>query len=151
MKKIHFAALLIFCFSLTVFSQSEVVSVTSIVKVKNEKRAEAAFYYENNWKVLRKLALEKGYIHSYEFIEAKADEKADFDFITITRFKDQAQYEKAEENFRIIMEPRGGPKLLNDLKPVDFREIVFDKIGKSLFVTKPDEKKKSKDKIKEKK
>lgn len=145
MKKLHFTALLIFCFSLTVFSQSEVVSVTSIVKVKNEKRAEAAFYYQNNWKVLRKQALERGYIHSYEFIEAKADEKADFDFITITRFKDQAQFEKAEENFRKLMEPRGDPKLLNDVKPDDFREVVFVKIGKSLLVTASDEKKKSKD------
>ncbi len=135
MKKLQFAVFLIFSFALTIFSQSDIVAVTSIVKIKNEKHAEAAFYYDNNWKVLRKQALQKGYIHSYEFIEARADEKTDFDFITITRFTDQAQYEKAEENFRVLMEPRGGPKLLNDLKPDDFREIVFVMTGKSLFAT----------------
>lgn len=136
MKRLTVAAFLVCFLSLSAFSQSEVVTVVSIIKVKNEKRAEASFYYENNWKVLRKQALAKGIIHSYEFVEAKANEKADFDFVTITRFEDQAQFEKAEENFGKLIEMRGDMKLLNDLKPEEFREVVFVKFGTSLFGTK---------------
>lgn len=141
MKRTIHTALLLCFLSLTVLSQDEIVTVVSIVKVKNEKRAEADFYYEQNWKQLRKLALAEGIIHSYEFIEAKADEQADFDYLCITRFRDQAQFDKAEENFARLMEPRGGPKLLNELKPDEFREVVFVKIGKSLFVPGPDARK----------
>lgn len=146
MKRLSFVALLVCFLSLTAFSQSEVVTVVSIIKVKNNKHAEASFYYENNWKVLRKQALAEGIIHSYEFVEAKADEKADFDYVTITRFDDQAQFDKAEENFAKIMEPRGDPKLLNDLKPNEFREVVYVKIGKSLFGTKSNVKSPKKEK-----
>lgn len=135
MKKNTFLILFIICLSISVFSQTEVVTVFEAVKIKNEKRAEALFYYENNWKKLREKASAKGYIHSYELIESKADEKADFDIFLITRYANQTQFEKAEENFQDIMKQRDGLKLLNDLKPNEFRENVFIKVGKSRLNT----------------
>ena len=66
------------------------------------------FYYENNWKTLREKASAKGYIHSYELIESKADEKADFDIVLITRYANQTQFDKAEENFQEIMREHDG-------------------------------------------
>ena len=75
--------------------------------------------------------MKKGYIHSFELMDAKADDKADFDIVLITRFTDQAQYEKAESNFQEIIRKSGGLKLLNESKPSEFRQNVFVKVGKS--------------------
>ena len=43
----------------------ELITLTEFVKIKNNHREEAVFYYENNWKVLREAAVKKGYIHSF--------------------------------------------------------------------------------------
>ena len=135
MKKFLLLVLAVCFLKVLAFAQTEVVTILETVKIKNEKRAEALFYYENNWKVLREKALEKGYIHSFEFFETKADDKADFDIVLITRFADQAQYKKAEENFRELIKQKGGLKLLNDLTPNEFRQRGFVKIGKSKSFT----------------
>lgn len=130
MKKNIFIVSWIFCFVISAFSQRDQIAVVEAVKVKNEKHAEALFFYENNWKALREIAVEKGFISSFELIEIKADQEADFDFILITRFANRLQVEKAEENFQEIIKRFGGLKLLNDLEPIDFRENAFLKIGK---------------------
>lgn len=131
MKTILFLILL--TLSVNIYAQSEVVTLFEAVKIKNEKRAEALYFYENNWKVLREKALEKGIIHSYEFVVVKPNEKADFDVILITRYKDQAQFEKSEENFRPLLETRGNVKLLNETKPDNFRKSVFVINGQSFL------------------
>lgn len=136
MKKLLFLNLFILGLSLIIFSQTQIITVFEAVKIKNDKRAETLFYYENNWKKLRVSALEKGYIHSFELIEAKADEKADFDVVLITRYKNQKQFDKSEERFQELIKQRGELKLLNDLKPSDFRQNLFVKIGKSNLMTK---------------
>lgn len=122
---------IISCASLSSFAQTETVTLFEAVKIKNEKRPEALFYFENNWKVLRENALKKGIIHSFEFVIAKRNEKADFDIILITRYKDQAQFEKSEENFQELIKARGEIRLKNELKPDDFRQSVFTISGKS--------------------
>lgn len=129
MKTILF--FILFTLSVNIYAQSDVVTLVEAVKIKNEKRAEAIFFYENNWKILREQALEKGIIHSYEFIVSEINEKANFDIILITRYKDQAQFEKSEENFRPLLDARGDVKLLNRTKPDDFRKSVFVINGKS--------------------
>ena len=129
MKTILF--LILFALSVNTYAQSEVVTLFEAVKIKNEKRAEALYFYENNWKILRENALKKGIIHSFEFVIAKTDDKADFDLVLITRYKNQAQYEKSEENFQELIKARGELKLKNALKPNEFRENVFVKVGKS--------------------
>lgn len=133
--KRYFVFVISICFlSVASHAQEKIVTVFEAVKIKNEKRAEAVYYYENNWKVLREQAVKKGYIHSFEFFESKADEQAGFDLVLITRFKDQAQYEKAEENFKELIEAKGGLRLLNELKPGEFRQRVFVKVGNSILV-----------------
>jgi hypothetical protein len=141
MKKHLFLLLFIFCLSISAFSQTEVITVFEAVKIKIEKRAEALFYYQNNWKKLREKAVEKGFIHSFELIETKTDEKAEFDIVLITRYINQARFDKSEENFQELIKQRGGLKLLNDLKPNDFRENVFVKTGKSFLAGGVDNKK----------
>lgn len=119
-------------------SGSEIITVADFVKIKNGKRDEAIFYYENNWKIYREIALKKGFIHSYEIIETKPDASAantDFDLILITRYADEKHYQDSEKNFQpILKEVRpNGAMLKNDLKPEDFRQNVFAKVGKNLI------------------
>ena len=111
------------------------VSVIDFVKIKEGKKAEAMYFYENNWKVYRKIALQKGYIKSYKMLSTKPDSAASFDLILITEFADEDQYKKSEPLFnQIIKQNRPtGAKLLNDLKPADFRINLYSKVAEGLF------------------
>jgi len=113
----------------------ETVILMDFVKIKNGKRDEALFFYENNWKVYREAALKKGIIHSYELIEAKSETNTAFDLILVTRYKNEEQRKNSEKNFEpILKELRpNGALLKNDLKPEDFRQNVFLSVGKSVF------------------
>jgi hypothetical protein len=72
----------------------------------------------HNWKVLREMAVEKGYIDSYQLLY----EKREFDLLLITTFTDQKQYDKREDYFAELIQKAGSLKLLNDKKPTEFRE-----------------------------
>lgn len=105
------------------------------VKVKDGKRDEAMYFYENNWKPYRVEALKRGVIHSYEILESIPDSNAPFDLVLITRYKNRDQHLASEKNFEpILKELRpNGPKMLNTLKPDDFRQSVFVYHGKVLM------------------
>jgi thiol-disulfide isomerase/thioredoxin len=113
----------------------ETVVLMDFVKIKNGNRDEAMFYYENNWKVYREIAFKKGFIQSFEIIEVAPNENNQFDLILITRYANEDQYKNSEKNFEpILKETRpNGALLKNDLKPEDFRENVFFKVGKIAF------------------
>lgn len=118
------------------FGQSQqTITVIDFVKIKNDKRQEAIFFYENNWKVYRDIALKKGVIKSYKLLTTSADTTANFDLMLITEYADSAQFKLSEERFQKIINtiaPKG-PKLLNELKPKDFRTNVFLKKTETLF------------------
>jgi len=101
---------------------SNAIRIMDFVKIKPEKEAEALFFYENNWKIYREKALEKGYISNYELIRVKADEAVNFDLILMTEFPDAASLEKVEANFQPLMKELrpNGPVYLNDLRQKDF-------------------------------
>ncbi|MES1222383.1 MAG: hypothetical protein ABUT20_43215 [Bacteroidota bacterium] len=111
------------------------ISVIDFVKIKNEKRNETLYFYENNWKIYRDSALKNNYIKSYRLLTTKIDSLATFDIMLITEYSDSMQLKLSEERFqKIIKEIRpNGPKLLNDLKPNDFRQNVFTKWGETIF------------------
>lgn len=115
----------------------ETIALMDFVKIKDGKRDEALFFYNNNWKLYREAALKKGIIHSYELIEAKSETNSSFDLILITRYKDESQYKNSEKNFEpILKEIRpNGALLKNELKPEDFRQNVFLSIGKPVFAS----------------
>lgn len=134
MRNLFLVALLFF--ANISFGQSETTITTiDFVKIKNDKRQETLFYYENNWKVYRDIALEKGYIKFYKLLTTSADTSANFDLILITEYADSSQFKLSEERFQqIIKETRpNGSKLLNELKPNDFRQNVFFKKTETLF------------------
>jgi hypothetical protein len=60
------------------------------VQVLNDNKEEAVYYYQNNWKVLREMALKKDYIHSFQLLETTESEDAPFQLILITTYKDKA-------------------------------------------------------------
>lgn len=111
----------------------KLITVTEFVRIRDGRRKEALYYYDNNWKKYRQEAVKRGLIHSYELIVAAADEKTDFDIILITRFADRKNFDQVEENFgRLIKELRPeGPRLKNEIKPADFRENISVKFGET--------------------
>lgn len=127
-------ALLLFALILTsTFSQAQLGSsskkITTIdfVQVQNDNKTEAVFYYQNNWLVLREEAIKMAYIDSFQLIETESTPEAPFHIMLITTYADDSQFEKREANFKLLIEAKGGRKLLNDKQPSDFRKIIFSK------------------------
>jgi len=128
--------LLIALIAIPTFAMAQTpVSITEFVKIKDGKKAEAVYYYENNWKHLRDLALERGIISDFKFVINKTEDKAEFDFVLYTEYKDREQFNTSEDKFTKLIEEvlPDGPKLLNDIKPGDFRENLFYIEGETIF------------------
>lgn len=120
--------------SLSGYSQSSKVSTIDFVQIQNNNREEAIYYYENNWLELRKMALKKSFIDSYEIIEVDFSDDAPFHLILKTTYSNIEEHSKAEERFSKLIEEKGALKLLNDKKPGEFRKVIFNKRdGKHLF------------------
>jgi len=132
----HLIPVFLILFSTVSFGQADPsVTIIDFVKIKNNNTKEAIYYYEKNWKASRDIALAKGFIKSYRLLSTTADSAADFDLVLITEFKDSAQYNLVEERFQAIFKEMrtGGPILLNDLKPSEFRQNVFNKKAETIF------------------
>lgn len=130
----NFLLVTLFLCTTPLFAQQ--VSTIDFMKVIDGNRDELIYYYENNWKVLRDMALERNYIVSYELLETEADSTGDFDILLITRYENEEAYEKAEERFQGLIreiQSEGGPKLMNDLTPAQFRDWKFSKTSKTVF------------------
>ncbi len=113
---------------LTLMAQtSKPVVLMDFVKIKEGKKAEAMYFYENNWKLYREAAMKKKIIESYQLVESVPDSLNNFDLILITVYSDSIQYTKSEANFApVLKEIRpNGPAWLNDLKPAEFRQNVL--------------------------
>lgn len=115
----------------------ETTVLMDYVKIKDGRRDEALFYYENNWKIYREIALKRGYIQSFEIIEIAPNEKNQFDLILVTRYADEEQYKNSEKNFEpILKEARpNGVLLKSDLQPENFRQNIFFTVGKPAFAS----------------
>lgn len=132
----HF--IFLFFIQLSAVAQSNTtVTLMDFVKIKPGKTAEAMFFYENNWKPYRDLAIKKGVIQSYQIVKAQPDSVNNFDLILITVYKDSTQHAESEANFRSILTALrpNGPLLLNDVKPADFRQNVFAKVVRPLYTS----------------
>ncbi|MBN8674664.1 MAG: hypothetical protein J0L56_11045 [Chitinophagales bacterium] len=129
------SVLLLLFSAITIASHAQTVLVMDFVKIKNGKQAEALFFYENNWKLYRDIALEKGFITAYRLEKTTADSSASFDLVLITEYADSSMYRKSEDNFRAILSTArpNGPLLLNELQPADFRQNVFVKVTETLY------------------
>ncbi|MGQ0540893.1 MAG: TlpA family protein disulfide reductase [Blastocatellia bacterium] len=118
-------------------SSNDLYITADFVKIKDGRRDEAIFFYENNWKVYRDAAMKSGLIHSYELIEAKSEKHVEFDLVLVTRYKGEGLYKNSEKNFEpLLKEIRpSGPMLKNAMKPEEFRQNVFLYTGRSVFIS----------------
>ena len=123
-------AILIIFFSISSIcygQQDDRITTIDFVQIVDNHKAEAIYYYQNNWKVLRVMAIEKGYIHSFQLLETPVSEEAPFQLMLITTYQNKAQYDQSEDNFTELIEARGDLKLLNEKQPGQFRKILFSK------------------------
>lgn len=134
MRYILLAGLLFFT-GISMGQSPGAITTIDFVKIKNNHLSETIFYYENNWKIHRELALGKGYIKSYWLLKAIPDTAADFDLILLTEYADSAQYKIREENFQKIIKTTrpDGPVMLNALKPNEFRQNLFSREAHTIF------------------
>jgi len=131
---------LVICFLLMSFSgAAQTISVMDFVQVKESRRAEAVYFYENNWKLYRDIALKKGFILSYRLEEVMSDTAGSFNLVLITEYRDSIFYHHSEANFREILSTArpNGPLLMNHLQPAEFRTNLFVKITRNLFRSYP--------------
>ena len=122
-----------------VFAQSDKpVAMYDFVKIKDGRIQETLYYYENNWKIYRDIALKKNFITAYKIVTCQPDSLAGFNLILITEYADSAAYTKSEERFsEIIKETRpNGPLLLNEIKPADFRENLYFRKAETIISSK---------------
>ncbi len=103
------------------------ITTVEFIQILDDNKAEAEFYYQNNWKVLREMALKKDYIHSYQLLETPVSEEAPFHLMLITTYSNKAQYNLREEHFGELIKEKGELKLLNDKKPGEFRKSLYSK------------------------
>ncbi|HRG24558.1 MAG TPA: hypothetical protein PLL23_09200 [Chitinophagaceae bacterium] len=131
--------LYLFFLSLSFQVEAQTITVMDFVQVKEGHRAEAVFFYENNWKLYRDIAVKKGFILSYRLEEVVADSAGTFNLVLITEYRDSVFYQNSEANFREILATArpNGPLLLNHLQPADFRINLFVKITRNLFRSYP--------------
>lgn len=134
-KNILLLLLGVLCSAALCAQKNTTVWAVDFVRVKSGHRAETMFFYENNWKLYRDTALAKGHISGYRLLETTPDSLGDFNLVLMTAYPDSAALAKNEEHFQPILKSLrpDGPKLLNRLKPVDFRENAFFKSCKTVF------------------
>jgi len=103
------------------------ISTIDFVQILNDNKAETMHYYQNNWKVLRMMAIEKGYIHSFQLLEVPYEPSEPFHLMLITTYADESQYKLREDHFTELIKERGDLSLMNDKKPADFRKTLFSR------------------------
>lgn len=113
----------------------ELYVTVDYVKIKDGRREEAMFFYENNWKLYREEALKSGVIHSYQMLESVPPTTAPFDIVLITWYKNEEQHKNSEKNFEPILKKLRpyGPTLKNGLGIDDFRQSLFVFRGKAIL------------------
>ena len=119
---------IVFILLLPIISRGQVddrITTIEFVEALNGHVEETRFYYQNNWQVLRKKALDRRYIHSYELLETSYSANSPFHFILKTTYSDQAQFDAREEHFQELIKEKGPILLLNAIEPGDFRKSVF--------------------------
>ncbi len=101
------------------------ISTIDYVQILNNNKEEVVYYYQNNWKVLREMAIQNGYIDSFQILELDPEEGLTFQLMLITTYPDKSKYDLREDHFAKLIKEKGELKLLNDKKPADFRKTSF--------------------------
>lgn len=125
MRKVLCLLVLLMVSTISNAQQETRISSIDFVQVLNKNHDEALYYYHNNWRWLRELAVEKGYIVDYEFYQVERTAETPYDLILITVYGNKAQSEAREENFTELIELKGDLRLLNEKQPGEFRKLLM--------------------------
>ena len=126
MRIILFIVLLSIC-SIGYGQQDDRITTIDFVQILNDNKDEAVYYYQNNWKILRDMAIEKGYIHSFQVLETLLSEDEPFQLMLITTYTNKEQYDLREDHFGELIKEKGELNLMNEKKPGEFRKTLFSK------------------------
>lgn len=121
-------------FALTSAAQDRKVITVDIVQMKSGYEKEVLYFYENNWKVYRDSALNRGFITGYQLLQ-QFDSSGKNQVMLLTMYKNREMYEKRETLFRPIMSALrpNGPVYLNHLRRNEMLEIASALVTESLF------------------
>ena len=103
------------------------ITTISFVEILDNNKEETEYYFRNNWKVLRDMALEKNYIESYEVLATPWSEDEPYHIILITTYSNKDQYDIREDHFQELIKEKGDLNLLNEKKPDEFRKTLYTK------------------------
>jgi len=131
MRRIFYIVVTIVSSTMSMAQPSHPIIIMDVVEVPVARREEAIYYFENNWKLFREVAMEKGLIRSYRMMEVDHENSDHLELILTTEFSNDTQFEQVEENFEPIMKAvrPNGPILLNEIKPGEFRKLVSTRKG----------------------
>ena len=102
--------------SLNIYSQENTkISTIDFVQTLNNNEKEVIYYYENNWEILRKMAIKKNYIDSYQLLKTKSTKDAPFSFMLITTYKNKTQFDAREKHFEELIRKKMPQRDLIDL------------------------------------
>jgi len=125
--RIFFTLLFINCFFNNVFAQDirlkAAIWTVDYVKVKDGHLADLLEFYKLNWKEARKHAKKAKYVTDYKLYVLP--EATDYQVILMTKYPNQAQFDRREENFqKIFTKYKPKPILVNGKGPRDMSEII---------------------------
>ena len=112
-----------FCFG----QQDQSITSMDFVEIIDNNDEEAWYYYENNWKVLRQMAVKKDYILSFKLFKDLSLNDNTFGIVLMTNYKDSLQFINREAHFQELIKEKGELRLLNDKLPGEFRKTIYSK------------------------
>jgi ketosteroid isomerase-like protein len=116
-------------------AQGKGIWIMDFFKIKPGRRAEALFFFEQNWMIFREEALRLRHISDYRLLEMSGESEAPFNLILMTEYPDSASFHASEANFAPILRALrpDGPVMMNDLKREDIFESRFSGEGTAIF------------------
>jgi hypothetical protein len=130
-KLLNFKIIVLAVLFISISTSAQTNKSTSIFSVDFVKAKEGQYenYLENlekNWVAARKTAKTKKYIKSFQLLVLPKDDKNDWNFILITEYADQKQFDDREKHFDEIFK-KSPPIAIKGLKSSDMREIILSK------------------------
>ena len=86
MKKMNITFILLFAAWVSYGQQAQPISTIDFVQIVDGNEEEALYYYENNWKILREIALKRNYIASFQLRETTPSPEAPFHLMLVTTY-----------------------------------------------------------------
>ena len=118
---------LVLIYAISHAQENEKITNIDFVQIIDDNKEETIYYYQNNWLVLRNMAVERNYIDSFHLLEVEPSEEAPYHILLITTFLNDEQYQLREEHFEELIEERGPLRLMNEKEPAAFRKILYNK------------------------